>query len=451
MNRLIATSLLAAAALNAAAADETNFATNFNDSTLRVDYIFGGGPSGNIVMFDRQSKTPGWYGKRHHLSELPLQGNGTITVTDPVTGDTLYRSSFSSLFQEWVNIPEAKEISRSFENSFLLPLPKGNADITITLNDNRHKPIASHRHRYRPDDELVAMPPKSAHLSEYVHKGGDPANAIDIAMIAEGYRLEEKETFIADARRMAEEILKYEPFASRKDRFNFIAVMVPSEESGVSVPLEGLWKNTAFGSHYSTFYSARYLTSPKVKAMHDALNGLPYEHVMVLVNTERYGGGGIYNSYQMAATHNEHSLPVTVHEFGHSFGGLADEYFYIGEEDGTYPLDIEPWEPNITTMVDFPSKWKDMVKPGTPIPTPSEADNLTRDQKMKKAAKKAKEGKNNKKTPTETIGVFEGGGYKAKGVYRPVVTCRMRDNYHPKFCPVCEASLARLIDFYTLP
>jgi hypothetical protein len=450
MNRILATSILAASALAASAGNDPSFNQNFNDSTLRVDYIFGGGPDGNTVLLDRQSKTPGWYGKRHHLSELPLQGNGSIMMTDPVSGDTLYRASFSSLFQEWVNIPEAQEIRRSFENTFLLPLPKKEADITITLNDNRHQPIASHRHRYRPDDELVAIPPKSPYHSEYVHKGGDPTNAIDIAMIAEGYTPEEKDTFIADASRMAKEILKYEPFASRSDRFNFIAVMVPSEESGVSVPLEKQWKNTAFGSHYSTFYSSRYLTSPKVKAMHDALTGIPYEHVMVLVNTERYGGGGIYNSYQMAATHNEHSLPVTVHEFGHSFGGLADEYFYIGEEDGTYPLDIEPWEPNITTMVDFSSKWQDMVKPGTPIPTPSEADNLTRDQKMKKAAKNAK-GKNNKKAPTETVGAFEGGGYKAKGVYRPVETCRMRDNYHPKFCPVCEASLARLIDFYTLP
>lgn len=451
MNRTLATYILAASALAASAGNTTSFCQNFNDSTLRVDYIFGGGPSGNTVLLDRQSKTPGWYGKRHHLAEVPLQGNGSIIMTDPVSGDTIYRSSFSSLFQEWINTPEAETIARSFENTFLLPLPKGNADITITLNDNRHKPIASHRHRYRPDDELVAIPPKSPYHSEYVHRGGDPANAIDIAMIAEGYTPQEEATFLEDARRMAAEILKYEPFASRKERFNFIAVCVPSAESGVSVPLEREWKNTAFGSHYSTFYSSRYLTSPKVKAMHDALSGLPYEHVMVLVNTERYGGGGIYNSYQMAATHNEHSLPVTVHEFGHSFGGLADEYFYSGEEDETYPLDIEPWEPNITTLVDFSSKWEAMVTPGTPVPTPTEADNLTRDQKMKKAARKAKKGDGNKKTPSETVGAFEGGGYKAKGVYRPVETCRMRDNYHPVFCPVCETALASLIDFYTLP
>ena len=149
MNRILATSILAASALAASAGNDPSFNQNFNDSTLRIDYIFGGGPDGNTVLLDRQSKTPGWYGKRHHLSELPLQGNGSIIMTDPVTGDTLYRASFSSLFQEWVNIPEAQEIRRSFENTFLLPLPKKEADITITLNDNRLKPIATHRHRYR--------------------------------------------------------------------------------------------------------------------------------------------------------------------------------------------------------------------------------------------------------------------------------------------------------------
>lgn len=442
MRNLITTSLLALSGIFASAA--VPFETNFNDSTLRVDYIFGGGPEGVSVYVDNMSKTAGWNGRRMRLTDVPLAGNGTIEVKDPKTGETLYKNSFSSLFQEWVNIPEAKVKPRSFENTFLVPLPKGEADITLTLRDNRHQTMATATHRYRPDDELVAKRGESPYKKVYVHKGGDPREAIDIAMIAEGYTPQEEEVFLADAKRMADEILSYEPFSSRKDRFNFVAVMVPSNESGVSVPLEGIWRDTAFGSHYSTFYSARYLTSPKVKAMHDALAGVPYEHVMVLVNTERYGGGGIFNNYQMAATHNEHSLPVTVHEFGHSFGGLADEYFYAGEEDDTYPLDVEPWEPNITTLVDFDSKWKGMVEPGTPVPTPWEDKGGTREQRMKEKNAGNKAGKT-------VVGVYEGGGYKSKGVYRPVITCRMRDNYHPTLCPVCEASVARLIDFYTLP
>ena len=366
-------------------------------------------------------------------------------VVDPVSGDTLYRNTFSSLFQEWVHTPEATTTPRSFENTFLVPLPIREADIVVTLLDNRHEKMAELTHRYRPNDELVAVKGQNPMPFKYIHKGGDPKNTIDIAMLAEGYQPEEMDSFINHASKIANEILSYEPYASHKDKFNFVAVMTPSRESGVSVPLKNQWRDTAFGSHYSTFYSSRYLTTPHVQKLHDSLSGIPYEHIIILVNTTEYGGGGIYNSYQIAAADNQFTLPVAVHEFGHSFGGLADEYFYAGEEDDTYPLDIEPWEPNITTLVDFKSKWADMVASDTPIPTPWKEDNLSREEKMKRSAKDKDE------TKVEVIGAYEGGGYKSKGVYRPVETCRMRDNYHPTFCPVCERALTKLIEFYTAP
>lgn len=414
----------------------------FADSTLRVDYIFGGGPSGNVILLGRQSKTEGWAGRRKNLDTIPLHGNGQVRVKDPATGATLYLTSFSSLFQEWLTTDEAAATPRSFENTFILPLPKGEADIEITLFDNRREPIAQTTHRYSPSDELVAVRRPTTNYREYIHKGGDPTHAIDIAMVAEGYTEAERDSFLNVARVMANEILRYEPFASRKDVLNFIAVMPVSEESGVSVPLNKDWKETAVGSHFSTFHSARYLTAPDVWRLHDALNGVPYEHVMIIANTDRYGGGGIYNSYHIASAKNKQALPVTVHEFGHSFAGLADEYFYAGEESDQYPLDIEPWEPNITTRVDFASKWGHLIKPGTPIPTPSSDKGGSRDAKMKKAAV-------DKVKATSPVGLYEGGGYKAKGVYRPVETCRMRDNYHPEFCPVCQEAILKVIDFYT--
>lgn len=191
----------------------------------------------------------------------------------------------------------------------------------------------------------------------------------------------------------------------------------------MSVPKRGEWKQTAFSSNYSTFYSDRYLTTSKLKAVHDALAGIPYEHIIILANTEEYGGGGIYNSVMLTAAHHNTFRPVVVHEFGHSFAGLADEYFYDDDVmSGSYPLDIEPWEPNITTLVDFKSKWKDMVKGETPIPTI------------------------NQDTP---VGVFEGGGYSSKGVYRPAYDCRMRTNSSPEFCAVCDRAIRRIVSFYT--
>lgn len=432
-------SLIASSIIGEAIAADFN--ENFCDSTLRIDCILGGGPSGVRMFLDSQTKQKGWAGRRHRLNDVPAAGNGTVMVTDPLTGDTLYRNSFSSLFQEWIYTKEAGERDMAFENSFLVPLPKKEADITVSLRSNRHEEIGKMTFRYRPDDELVALRGEEPADHRYIHKGGDPTEAIDIAILAEGYREEEMDSFLCKAERIAHEILSYEPFASNKDKFNVVAVMTPSKESGVSIPLKGDWKDTAFESHFSTFYSSRYLTTPRVWRLHRSLEGIPYEHVLVLVNTQAYGGGGIFNSYQIATADNELTLPVAVHEFGHSFAGLADEYFYTEEEDGTYPLDIEPWEQNITTMVDFNSKWKDMLTPGVQVPTPWTDKGGKREDRMKRAAEEER--------GDVVVGVFEGGGYRAKGVYRPVETCRMRDNHNPAFCPVCERAISRIIEFYT--
>lgn len=439
INKMLAALLITCSYAGMKASD---FDENFCDSTLRVDYIFGGGPDGVKLMLDSQSKQKGWAGRHHRLKDVPVAGNGTIMVTDPQTGDTLYRNSFSSLFQEWIYTPEAKEKNMAFENSFLVPLPKKEADITVSLRDNRHVEMGRITHRYRPNDELVALRGLYPVEHKYIHKGGDSSDAIDIAILAEGYKQEEMDTFLTRASRIAEEILSYEPFASNKEKFNVIAVMTPSKDSGVSIPLKNEWKDTAFESHFSTFYSSRYLTTPRVWKLHRALEGIPYEHVLVLVNTPAYGGGGIYNSYQIATADHELTLPVAVHEFGHSFAGLADEYFYTEEEDDTYPLDIEPWEHNITTMVDFDSKWKDMLTSGVQVPTPWTDKGGKREDRMKRAAKE-------ERSKEVVIGVFEGGGYKSKGIYRPVETCRMRDNHNPTFCPVCERSIRQVIVFYT--
>ena len=182
-----------------------------------------------------------------------------------------------------------------------------------------------------------------------------------MAIVAEGYTVNEQSLFFADAQRAADEILKYKPFSDHKNDFNFIAVALPSAESGISIPHRHEWKQTALSSHFDTFYSKRYLTTLKLKALHNALAGLPYEHILILANTSNYGGGGIYNSYTLSAAHNEHFLPVTVHEFGHSFGGLADEYFYDDQYSNYYHPEVEPWEQNITTLANFSLKWKDML------------------------------------------------------------------------------------------
>ncbi len=406
-----------------------SFDEHFEDKTLRLDYIFAGNNRMQQIYVDGLCRTDGWAGRRHRLEELPLRGNGQILVCDERTGDTVYRHSFSSLFQEWQLTEEATRVSKSFENSFLMPYPKHRVSVTVSLFDTRGRVSASLQHRVDPKDILIRRLPQTKAETRYIHRGGDPMECIDVALVAEGYTVQEMERFYADCRTAVRAILNHEPFKSEAGRFNFVAVALPSDSSGVSEPQKGIWKRTAVDSHFDTFYSPRYLTTPHVKQLHDGLAGLPYEHIVILANTDTYGGGGIYNSYTLTTAHHKAFEPVVVHEFGHSFGGLADEYYYDDQYETFYPEGIEPWEQNITTLADFGQKWRDLLPEGTPVPTP---DSFSKEDKY------------------ERVGVYEGAGYQSKGVYRPVDECRMKVNSAPAFCPVCRRALLRLIRFYTM-
>lgn len=399
----------------------------FSDKTLRVDYIFSGNQDKQYISLDELSQLPSWAGRRHNLSDFPLKGNGEIEMKDKKTGAIIYRTSFSTLFQEWLTTDEAKSISKGFENTYLLPYPLLAVDIKVSLKDSRGNVTTSLTHTVDPTDILIhKRGTDNITPHRYIIKNGTPEDCIDVIILGEGYTKNELDTFYIDAQKACENILSYEPFKSFKNKFNFIAVASESKDSGVSTPGKGIWKNTIFNSHFNTFYSDRYLTTRQVKAIHNVIAGIPYEHIIILANTKKYGGGGIYNAFTLTTAHHESFLPVVVHEFGHSFAGLADEYFY--EQDvfsDTYPFDVEPWEQNITTLVNFEEKWKDMLPDNIPIPTTP-----------------------NSKEPYK-IGVYEGGGYSAKGIYRPAFNCRMRTNNATTFCPVCQRAIERMIKFYT--
>ena len=402
------------------------FTAFFEEKSLRMDYLFTGDATTQEISLDKLSSWEGWAGRKHRLGELPLEGNGQVEVSDEATGQIIYRTSFSSLFSEWLSTDEAQTTRRSFEATFLVPFPKQPVKVKVSLLNARHEVMSTMTHRVNPKDILIHAMGQRITPHKYLLKSGNPDRCVDVAICAEGYTADEMELFYKDAQVACDALFDHEPFKSMKSRFNIVAVASPSLDSGVSVPRLGEWKQTAFGSHFSTFYSDRYLTTLQVKSIHDALAGIDYEHIIILANTDEYGGGGIYNSYTLTTAHHPMFRPVVVHEFGHSFGGLADEYFYDNDVmTDTYPLDIEPWEQNITTQVHFDSKWKDMLPKGTPNPTPV-------NQKEK-----------------YPVGVFEGGGYSAKGIYRPAYNCRMRTNENPEFCPVCQRALRRLIEFYT--
>jgi hypothetical protein len=234
------------------------------------------------------------------------------------------------------------------------------------------------------------------------------------------------EKFIADTKRLSDYLLDNEPFKTYKDEFNFIAVEVPSTESGTDVPGENIYRNTAFNSHYYTFDSPRYLTTSDMKMVYDAIDGVAWDYIYVIVNTTRYGGGGFYNFLNVCSADDVRSPFVFCHEFGHGFAGLGDEYYAASTAYEEYTdKKTEPWEPNLTTLVDFDRKWKDLVDENTPIPTPRE------DQYK------------------STVGVYEGGGYESHGVYSPYISCWMKEMQAGEFCPVCKAAIEKMILFHT--
>lgn len=410
---------------NAGETGGVEFGKFFCDSTLRIDYVFSGTATEQYIAVDKLNLMPRWYGKRQRLAELPVEGNGQITVKDKLTGKVLYRNSFSTLFQEWQSYDEAKTSTRSFENVFLVPMPRQAVDITLDLKNNRRETTGSLTCTVDPKDILIRrIGFKDRTPYTVLQAAKDTAKCIHIAFVAEGYTENEMDIFVKDAQEATDALFAHEPFRSMKERFNIIALKSASAESGTSEPAKDIWRNTVLGSHFDTFYSSRYLTTLNLKQLHDVLAGTPYEHIIVLVNTSEYGGGGILNSYNLSMTHHKMFRPVVVHEFGHSFAGLADEYAYESEAIPMYPHDIEPWEKNITTLKDFGRKWQNNLPKGTDMPT------------------KAVEGDNK-------IGVYEGAGYSVKGVYRAHPNCRMRTNTHPEFCSVCQEALRDIIDFYT--
>ena len=456
-----------------------DFDRYFEDNTLRLDYIFAGNAKEQHIYFEQMFKQKKWAGRKNRLAEKFLNGNGQITVKDKATGQVIYVWTFSTLFQEWLLDDEAKRVDRAFESSYNIPFPKAPIDVEVTLTDNHQKVTTRMSHTIDPKDILIrpigdngipfhyvwkgssgdsklaahasADEPRNGKGRNYVASDYDPfegvnlTDCIDLAIVAEGYTEAQMGKFYADCQRAVDALFAWEPFKSLKNRFNVVGVACPSREAGPSVPHRHTWKTTAVNTHYDTFYSDRYLTSQDMHRIYDVLSGVPFEHIMVLVNSDTYGGGGIYNQVTFSTSDHPTFKEVFVHEFGHSYGGLADEYAYDDQDSEWYPNDTEPWEPNITTLKDFDSKWADLMPKKTPIPTPLDPK-VPNFKLISKDDVKAMEALNK---CTQVVGVFEGAGYQSKGCYRPAQECRMKINEVQDFCPVCARAIRRITDFYT--
>jgi len=397
----------------------------FTDRTMRFDFMMAGNSTTTKVYPVSFREEPFWGGSLTNLTDPFGYGNFRYEIFDAVTGNLLYSKGFCTLYQEWQTTAEAKTMERVFHEVATFPFPKNKVSFVLSIRGRDGKFSKLYETAIDPSGYFITREKPDAALATRIMGTGDPHTSLDIAFIAEGYTRGEMEKFRNDVKRMAEIIFAEAPFDKYKDQINIWAVEAPSQESGTDVPGEGIYVNTALSSSYYTFDVDRYLTTQDIRRVNDYAAAAPHDQIIVLINSTRYGGGGVYNYYSAVTADHKFTPQVLTHEFGHGFAGLGDEYYSseVAYEE-FYPLDVEPWEPNITTRVNFDAKWKNMIAKSVPVPTP------------------------NDKRYTGVTGLFEGGGYSAKGIYRPSFDCRMKSNQADSFCEVCQGALEAMIKSY---
>jgi hypothetical protein len=408
------------------ASGQSNFEKYFTDKVLRVDFMLAGNSNKTIVYPVGMKEEPYFGGSRNNLVDPFNYGNFKYEISDPETDVVIYSRGFSTLFQEWQTTAEAKILERSFYEVATMPFPKATVRFKLSMREKNGNFIKIYETVIDPADIYIRKEkPVQAAVSR-IHGTGDPSVSVDLVFIAEGYAAGEMGKFRDDVRKMADVLFSEQPFASFRDKINIWAVEAISADSGTDIPGENIFVNTVLNSSFYTFGTDRYLTTQDIKSVNDYAANTPHDNIIVLINSDKYGGGGVYNYYSGTTSGHQLSPKVFIHEFGHGFAGLADEYYssQVAYEE-FYPLNVEPWEPNITTMVNFESKWKKMIAKDTPVPTPSE------------------------EKYSNVTGLFEGGGYSAKGIFRPEMDCRMKSNGPKGFCSVCRESVRRMIEFYT--
>jgi len=405
---------------------QIKFDDYFLPKTLRVDYTHAGNSDTSYIFYQKMKQEPFWGGSQTNLIDIFNYGKYRLMVYDTKSSKLIYSRGYASLFEEWQTTEEAKNIDKSFYEVITMPYPKDSVTVKIQERDKSNNFTDVFEITINPANYFIEENQNYDFANYQVINNGDSKNKVDIVFIPDGYTLDEMEKFKTDAKKFAGYLFEYSPFKEHKKDFNIWAIESPSKDSGTDIPGEDIWKNTIVNSTFYTFDSERYLTTSDMETVHDIASLVPYDQIFILVNTPKYGGGGIYNFYNLCESDHKMSKEVFVHEFGHGFAALADEYWTSDTSyDEFYDLSVEPYQANITTLVDFPSKWKDMLDKSVMVPTPSTAENKNK------------------------LGVYEGGGYLAKGIYRPRQYCMMKELETEDFCPVCQKAIEDMIKFYT--
>jgi hypothetical protein len=443
-------------------------------ATMRVDYFHSGNHETEMFSLDQVVIEPlPWSGNMAQPHDRTKRGKYLFEIVDPESGNVAWSRSFSSIYGEWETTGEARRINRTFHESVRFPAQDVRFELVLKKRGPGNAFVEVWRIELDPADVLVHR--ESAMFAGQVvaiHESGNPASKVDLLLMGDGYTTGEHDKFIARARELTDILFETSPFRERKDDFNVWAIAPPAARSGVSRPSTGIFRDSPIGATYDSFRSERYILTFDNKSMRRIASSAPYDFIEILTNSEVYGGGGIYGLFSTAAADSAWAPYLFVHEFGHHFAGLADEY-YTSSVAYELPEEIaEPYEPNVTALLDPDDiKWKHLVTPNTPLPTAwpkaeFEKHSVAYQEKRRqmRAANVPEEEMNELFDDNQEyveslfaasgqkgiVGAFEGGNYMAEGIYRSQQNCIMFTRT-TDFCAVCAEAIEKVIDEYSLP
>jgi hypothetical protein len=440
-------------------------------ATMRLDYYHTGGATPETFSLDRTVIEPlPWPGNPAKAIDESNLGLYLFEVHDQSSGKLLYSRGFNSVYGEWVTTREASNASRTFSESLRFPAPSAPVKVIVKKRDD-----TGFREVWTtavdPKDKFVdrGRPPSPGPLLT-LQKSGEPATKVDLLILGDGYTAAERGKFEKDARRLVDILFAASPFREHRNDFNVWGLCPAAQESGISRPSAGEYRRSRLGAAYDTFDTERYILTTENRALRDVASYAPYEFIEILVNGKTYGGGGIFNQYATVAADSEWAPYVFVHEFGHHFAALADEYYTSQVAYAPQTRRIEPWEPNVTALLDPANlKWKDLVAAGTALPTPWSKGQFEAYEQEIQARRRQLRAQNRSESEMNQlfaeerereqellasekyagkVGAFEGADYEAKGYYRPQENCIMFTR-HDAFCAVCRRAIERIIALYT--
>lgn len=442
------------------------------ERTMRVDYYHTGNATQEVFSIDRLVIEPlEWPGDPSQPIDTTNLGKYIFEVIDRGSNRLIYSRGFSSIYGEWETTEEARKVHRTFHESLRFPAPTTPVQVVLKKRDaaNAFREVWSFL--IDPKDPAIdrSMPPRPERVLE-IERNGDPATKVDFLILGDGYQASEMKKFESDTRRLVELLFATSPFKEHRRAFNVWAICLPSEESGISRPSTGVYRYSPYGTTYDAFGSERYILAFANRRFREVAQYAPYEFVEIVVNSRTYGGGGIFGLYGTVAADSAQAPYIFVHEFGHHFAALADEYYSSPVAYLPSKIEVEPWEPNVTALFDSKNlKWKSLMQQDVPLPTPWKKEEFDREEAAiaRRRIEIRKQGRPEEEMEAlfkeardfelklfateayrDSVGAFEGANYESKGYYRPQLDCIMFTRT-TNFCRVCSHAIERVISLYS--